>query len=136
MPSKTFPAKWSSKCEVCGQEILENQTIGYRSRYSKNPSHEACLYAGAKGGETGHVLAPSGGANPSSGALSPLAASSVGQGGPKPESGRLIPAPVAVPAQAVLESPEFAERVFVQIAGWVPSDKAEIVVRAIVEARK
>jgi hypothetical protein len=75
---------------------------------------------------------------------SPRPATSVGVEGPKPGAGagggnslsHPAPAAVPVPAQAVIESPELAERVFVQIAGWVPSDKADIVVKAIIEARR
>jgi cell division septation protein DedD len=115
MPSKTFPAKWSSKCEVCGQEILENQTIGYKSRFSKNPSHERCL-------------------------TSPPVASSVGQGGPKPAVARggmtteqRLPSasanqPAAVPAQE--------DTFMVLVGAYVWSDKADLVVKAIREARK
>jgi hypothetical protein len=108
MPSKTFPAKWSSKCEVCGQEILENQTIGYKSRFSKNPSHERCL-------------------------TSPPVASSVGQGGPKLEpalsirAGEGPAAPVAVPQE---------DPFMILVGAYVWSDKADLVVKAIREARK
>jgi hypothetical protein len=124
-PDFVFAAKYRTQCPICKEYIYPDDKVLFPDRESKYVVHEAC-----------YGKLPTQASNPS-----PPASMSPGQGGLRPEpSGTLkheAPgAPAAVPAQAIAESPEFAERVFVMLSCWVPSDKAEGVLKAFLEARK
>jgi hypothetical protein len=125
-PDFVFAAKYRTQCPICKEYIYPDDKVLFPDRESKYVVHEACY---------GKLPTPA--SNPS-----PPASMSPGQGGPKPAKAAPIapapvePAAVPAPAQAFAESPEFAERVFVMLSCWVPSDKAEGVLKAFLEARK
>ena len=101
-----LPTWW--KCRECGERIDSRISIG--DHYEREHGY---VYSSPKAASTG---------------------SGEPKGMPQPSLAAL-PSTVSQPIASVLESPEFARRVFIQVAVWVPADRVGIVVRAALEAR-
>jgi len=115
MPSKVFKARFESECPICHEDIEPEMSVCFLGPGDKRPMHEQHLYASP-----------------------PSAASSRVEG-----SKAVVPPPpatpsltVAQPAETLLKDVSTAARVFVEVGGWVPNDRAMEVVEAIVRARR
>jgi hypothetical protein len=111
-PDFVFAAKYRTQCPICKEYIYPDDKVLFPDRESKYVVHEACY---------GKLPTPA--SNPS-----PPASMSPGQVGPKPEQPPAVITPAAVPAQE--------DTFMVLVGAYVWSDKADLVVKAIREARK